>query len=75
MPSKAPNGKQIDRHRTGYHRDYAKQKREGKHSIFALLSDTEFEAVSTRAKKDGLTKQEAARMSLLNYAKHGLDNG
>jgi hypothetical protein len=75
MTTKSPNGARRDRHRPGYYSEYRKQERAGKRGLVLLLTDTEFEAVSRRAKKDGLTKQQAARMSLLHYAKHGLNNG
>jgi hypothetical protein len=75
MPSIAPNGKYIDRHRPGYNREYKKKHRAGKHGIYLLLADAEFETLSQRAKQDGITNHRAMRLSLLNYAKHGLQNG
>jgi hypothetical protein len=59
--------------RSGPHRlgpDRHKSRRE-KHAFTIFFTDDELEAVTARTKQDGITKQEAGRKLLLNYAKRG----
>ena len=46
--------------------------RKTKRGITLYLTDEEFDAVTKRAEKDGITKQEIGARLLLNYARRGL---
>lgn len=72
MATKLTNGAQRDRHRPGY-KDHPGRKT--MRTIGLFFTEAEFEAVTARVLKDGITKQDAGRRLFLNYAKHGLTNG
>jgi hypothetical protein len=61
-------GRRISPHRPG---DRHKN-RKGKHGLIVFFTDDELAAITVRAQKDGITKQEAGHTLLLNYAKRGL---
>jgi hypothetical protein len=75
MATKPPNGWRSGPHRPGYKPPVDHPSRKGKHSFVIFFTDDELDAVTKRAPKDGITKQEAGRRLLLHYAKRGLTNG
>jgi hypothetical protein len=72
MATKPKNGWRSGPHRPGPDRH---KNRKGKHAFTVYFTDAELEALTRRTQQDGITKQEAARASLLGYAKRGMTNG
>jgi hypothetical protein len=74
MPKILPPGQESRhrKHRPGYKDHPGRREKRG---LALYFTAGEFELLSKRIQRDGLTKQEACRIVLLNYAKHGLTNG